>query len=398
MTIRTASGNNPPVANAGLDQSSRVGLTVFLDAGASSDPDGDPLSFEWSFVSRPDGSGAVLQGAGTQQPSFMIDLEGQYVLELRACDPSVCSAPDAVVVSAAGNSVPVANAGAPQTVRTGATVNLDGNGSSDADGDPLSFEWSLTAVPAGSGASLDQPSSPTPRFTADVAGDYVAQLIVNDGRAASAPATVLITVLNAPPTAVDDSAQTFAGEPVTINVLANDSDADGDTLTIASVTQPASGGTVAINGASVVFTPAAGFTGTSSFGYTVSDGVDSSVANVDVQVRPLPTLSISDASVVEGNSGSRIITFAVTLSEPFVRTVTASFNTTSGTAIGGTDYIALRSSVSFATGETSRPINISVLGDTLVEADETFRVNLTGSTGGPTIADAQGIGTIVNDD
>jgi len=70
---------------------------------------------------------------------------------------------------------------------------LNGSGSGDVDGDPLTFAWSLTSVPAGSGAVLSDPTAVTPSFDADLLGSYVAQLIVNDGTVDSAPDSVIIT-------------------------------------------------------------------------------------------------------------------------------------------------------------------------------------------------------------
>ena len=74
----------------------------------------------------------------------------------------------------------------------GDLVALNGNGSSDIDGDPLTYSWSLTAAPAGSTAVLLNPLGPTPSFVINTPGDYVAQLIVNDGTVDSAPDTVVI--------------------------------------------------------------------------------------------------------------------------------------------------------------------------------------------------------------
>ncbi|MGH2749651.1 MAG: cadherin-like domain-containing protein [Actinomycetota bacterium] len=76
---------------------------------------------------------------------------------------------------------------------------------------------------------------------------------------------------NGPPVAEDDAAETDHGIPVTIDVLANDSDPDGDDLTIDSVTQPANG-TATIDGSQITYTPDGGFAGPDSFTYTISDG------------------------------------------------------------------------------------------------------------------------------
>jgi hypothetical protein len=99
------------------------------------------------------------------------------------------------------NSRPVAHAGSDQAVFVGQTVQLDGSASSDADKDPLSYQWSLTAIPTGSTAFLSSASAVNPSFVADRAGTYVAQLIVNDGTVDSAPDTVTIAVTNRKPIA-----------------------------------------------------------------------------------------------------------------------------------------------------------------------------------------------------
>ena len=89
--------------------------------------------------------------------------------------------------------VPVANAGPDQNVNVGALVQLNGSGSTDANGAPLTYAWTLLTKPGGSAAALSNNNVVNPTFVADVAGTYVAQLIVNNGTANSAPDTVTIT-------------------------------------------------------------------------------------------------------------------------------------------------------------------------------------------------------------
>jgi hypothetical protein len=112
---------------------------------------------------------------------------------------------------------------------------------------------------------------------------------------------------------------------------------------------------------------------------------------------PPPALSISDATVVEGNTGTRNAAFTVTLSKPAAADVLVYYGTQSGTATPQEDYSIIGGSVTIPAGQTTATINIAVVGDRIPEPDETFAVNLSGATNA-VIADAKGIGTIVNDD
>ena len=229
-TVTVTTTNSAPVADAGPDQSTFVGDTVTLDGSGSADVDGDPLTYSWSLTTVPAGSAATLDDPTRVDPTFQADLPGTYVAQLMVNDGFVDSPPDTVVVTTQ-NSPPVADAGPDQSVDLGALVQLDGTGSSDVDGDPLTYAWSLNAVPSGSAASLSDPTSPTPTFTADVPGDYVAQLIVNDGLVGGAPDTVLVSTLNVAPVADAGPDQTVAvNDTVTLDGSAS-SDVDGDPLT-----------------------------------------------------------------------------------------------------------------------------------------------------------------------
>ena len=110
-----------------------------------------------------------------------------------------------------------------------------------------------------------------------------------------------------------------------------------------------------------------------------------------------PSISISDCAVVEGNAGQTPCTFTVSLSAPSTLTVTVSYATANGTATAGSDYIAASGPLTFTPGSTSQPLPVQVLGDLLVEPDETFFVNLSAPVNA-TIGDGQGLGTIVDDD
>src|SRR5690606_35054501 len=191
VTIGTS--NSAPKADAGLDQTVAVNDLVELDGSASSDPDGDLLSYAWSLTSRPAGSSAALSNANTANPVFVADRAGEYVATLVVSDGELDSEPDSVRVSTA-NSAPVAEAGAEIAANVGDNVELDGSGSFDVDGDALTYLWSLLARPAGSLAELVGETLVNPTLEVDVAGLYVVQLIVSDGTFLSVPDTVVIDV------------------------------------------------------------------------------------------------------------------------------------------------------------------------------------------------------------
>ena len=113
----------------------------------------------------------------------------------------------------------------------------------------------------------------------------------------------------------------------------------------------------------------------------------------------LPTIAINDVTLAEGNSGTTAFTFTVSLSAASGLTTTVSAASANGTATtADSDYAALAATtITFAPGDTSKTVTVNVNGDLNVEANETFFVNLTSPTNA-TISDAQGLGTINNDD
>ena len=111
----------------------------------------------------------------------------------------------------------------------------------------------------------------------------------------------------------------------------------------------------------------------------------------------LPSLSINDVSVTEGNAGTTTATLTVALSAPSGQTVTVNYTTANGTAVAPADYVSASCTVVFSPGITTRTVTITVKGDTTPEADETFTVNLSGATNA-TLGDASGTVTILNDD
>jgi RHS repeat-associated protein len=273
ITIDTR--NSAPVANAGADQSPFVGSTVGLDGGLSHDVDGNTLSYRWSLIEKPSASSAVLVDDRLQQCRITIDKPGHYVAKLTVNDGERDSEPDLVAIDTQ-NSKPVANAGPDQINKTvGIPVELDGSLSSDVDGDALTYIWSLLHQPIGSSAVVQQADQAKAAFTPDKTGDYVGQLIVNDGQVNSDPATALVTVSVMPP--VNNPPQITSSPVPTATVGSlysydvDASDQDGDTLSYSLSVYP-SGMTINTQSGLIKWTPEANQTGSQSVNVSVTDG------------------------------------------------------------------------------------------------------------------------------
>ncbi len=227
------SDNQPPVALAGIDLAIVTGGSIQLDGTASNDPDGDPITFQWTMTARPEGSAAALLDGTAPRPIFTADRDGDYTIALVVSDGRAASSADEVVVTATpSNARPIARAGADRTVELGSVVALDATESSDSDGDPLSVAWTLVSKPEGSEAGLKDPTAAQTVFVADTLGQYEVSLIVSDGIEASDPDAVTVTVVdtNVPPVANAGVDQSVAvGTVVTIDGSAS-ADADGDPL------------------------------------------------------------------------------------------------------------------------------------------------------------------------
>jgi hypothetical protein len=202
--LASVPNNQPPIANAGSDQTVTSGNQVTLDGSGSSDPDGGALSYTWAQVQ---GSPVTLTPNGPQATFVAPAQSGQLVFLLTVTDTHGATAIDTVLITVLrpdetptttpvpGNKPPIADAGTDQSVAAGTLVTLDGSGSSDPDGDALSYTW---AQVQGSPVTLT-PNGPQATFVAPAqSGQLMFLLTVTDGRGGTSVAAVRVVVVQGP--------------------------------------------------------------------------------------------------------------------------------------------------------------------------------------------------------
>ncbi|MBB5766024.1 outer membrane autotransporter protein [Xanthomonas arboricola] len=285
---------------------------------------------------------------------------------------------------AAVSSPLVINAG-----QTTGTITI--NPTADATIEP--DETVVISLAAGSGYSVGSPNS----ATGTILNDDQPALSINDvsvseGNAGTTNATFTVSL-----------SQPAGAGGVSFDISTADGTAtagvDYVASSLAGQTIPAGSSsatfTVQVNGDSLSEPDETFFVNVSNVtGATVADAQGlGTIVNDDA----VPSLSIDDISVNEGNSGTTTATFTVSLSAASGQTVSVNYATANGTATAGSDYVARSGTLTFPPGTTAQGVAITVNGDTAVEASETFSVGLSGASNA-SIARATGTGTILNDD
>lgn len=186
--------NIAPIADPGGPYAGEPGQAVAFDGSASADPNGDPLTYSWTF-----GDGSI--GTGVN-PMHTYAASGNYTVTLVVNDGNLDSDPVTTTAEIAvppANRAPVADAGGPYSGDTGAAIRFDGSASSDPDGDALTaYAWDFGDGSTGTGAT------PTHSYTA--AGVYEVSLVVSDGELTSDPSTARVEVVDVVAGQPDDGA------------------------------------------------------------------------------------------------------------------------------------------------------------------------------------------------
>ncbi|MFW5828758.1 MAG: PKD domain-containing protein, partial [Planctomycetota bacterium] len=294
--------NQPPLADAGPDQSVAIGDLVTLDGSGSSDPDGDLLSYDWVQTAGPSVS---LDDTSLAQPRFTAADAGSYTFELTVSD-GTASASDQVQVSvdADYNAPPVAEAGPSRTVSLGSQVLLDGSSSLDPDGlpGPISFAWEQVSGPS---VVLTGAQQAQAEFNAGSAGVLLFELTVSDGLAQDVDRIqVVVTSSNLAPEADAGADQTLAsGADILLDGSGSlDPDAGPVGLTVQwdQITGPA---VQITNDTALQASVAAPPDGSYLFRLTVDDGERRHTDQVRVDVGALSGPGFYELQVI-GGSGS----------------------------------------------------------------------------------------------
>ncbi|WP_425654317.1 tandem-95 repeat protein [Vibrio campbellii] len=293
--------NDAPVANddsAATDEDTPVTIDVLTN---DTDVDGDTLTIVNASVPVDQGTVEIVDGKLVFTPAD--NFNGEATISYTVSDGALEDSAEVSVTVNPVNDAPVANDDSAATDEdTPVTIDVLPN-DTDVDGDTLTIVNASVPVDQGTVEIVDGKLVFTPADNFN--GEATISYTVSDGVLEdSAEVSVTVNPINDAPVANDDSAATDEDTPVTIDVLTNDTDVDGDTLTIVNASVPADQGTVEIVDGKLVFTPAENFNGEANINYTVSDGVLEDSAEVSVTVNPIndvPTVenTIADQSLEE---------------------------------------------------------------------------------------------------
>ena len=272
--------NQAPTANAGSNQSVVAGTLVTL-SGSGSDSDGDTISYSWAKTSGP---AVTLSSNTSQNPTFTAPSSAGTITFTLTVSDDTLSDTDTVTITISTNQPPTANAGSNQSVAVGASVTLDGTGSTDPDSNTLTYLWAKTSGPS---ISLNGAMTAQPTFTAPPSPSTIIFTLSVTDELTTVTDTVTITVSTGLIANAGQDQNVTTGDVVTLDGT-NSANTAGNTLTYSWA--KTSGPAVTLNGA---MTAQPTFTAPSSpgsiiFTLTVSDGTSEKTDTVTITVSAPP--------------------------------------------------------------------------------------------------------------
>lgn len=188
--------NQPPIIKIESIETVVVGKTVTLDGSATTDPEGQALTYRWEITTKPATSQAVIVNQNAIKTEFTADKPGTYIIVLTVTDTDGQSTTKEITITInVPGKAPVAQAGQSTTVAAGNKVVLDGSKSADPDGDPLTYRWSFKSKPAASKATITAADRAMAEFVPDVIGEYAVTLTVSDNNWPAVTADVSYTAV-----------------------------------------------------------------------------------------------------------------------------------------------------------------------------------------------------------
>ncbi|WP_230624584.1 tandem-95 repeat protein [Vibrio campbellii] len=306
--------NDAPVANddsAATDEDTPVTIDVLPN---DTDVDGDTLTIVNASVPADQGTVEIVDGKLVFTPAE--NFNGEATISYTVSDGELEDSAEVSVTVNPVNDAPVANDDNAVTDEdTPVTINVLPN-DTDVDGDTLTIVNASVPADQGTVEIVDGKLIFTPADNFN--GEATISYMVSDGVLEdSAEVSVTVNLINDAPVANDDSAVTDEDTPVTINVLPNDTDVDGDTLTIVNASVPADQGTVEIVDGKLVFTPAENFNGEATISYTVSDGALEDSAEVSVTVNPINDVPAVENTIADQSLEEDFTPYTIDLNDAF---------------------------------------------------------------------------------
>lgn len=184
-----------PIAVTKESEKVLINTDITLDGSESFDPDSSSsISYQWSLISKPDGSESIITNTSSALTNVIPDIEGYYRIGLTVNDGIYNSVQAIKIIHVVGsNSPPIANAGEDLVIQVKKTFTLNGENSADADGDLLIYKWRIISQPEGINIKLSNDDSSAPKMFPQLEGEYTVGLVVNDSIADSEEDVVVLT-------------------------------------------------------------------------------------------------------------------------------------------------------------------------------------------------------------